>query len=189
MLHGGGPSISPSLRTMLTLSGGAAARARTERVSPPTDLMSRLDAFLPQMALANDRLPPDDATGLPGHTAQADVVERVLSRAEEAQAITPRRTRATATAEGRGHGRGEADTDVDADEAPTAEKETDVEMVERQGARSRAEGEKQAPHKDSESLVEERAVEMHLFVDNSFGELVPSQNAPSKFPPLIRELD
>lgn len=110
--------LPPSLRAMLTLPGGDDQSARgglaTRNLPPPVDLLSRLDAFLPQIAHANQHLPPTvDPAGTPGSPGSAVttdpdivaggaaatpsdvVVQRIESECPGADmaAITPRRTR------------------------------------------------------------------------------------------------
>lgn len=150
--EGKGRHISPSLRKLLTVTnpdGSPLENQTTQPSKPPSELLSRLDAFLPRLAQANASL----TTSASGPTP--DVIETLLK-----PNAPPVRTEANA-----------ADflkpvSLPGANSSPTPREENNEKQMEQ--------GCQQDTHAEGSEAT---AVEMHLFVDNSLGDLVPSNDA------------
>lgn len=108
----------PSLEKLLTVTTpGAGVTAATKApappsdLPPPTDLLSRLDAFLPQLARANERMP----------AASDDVVIQTQTQPPAADELTPVKTTATSKEGGAKQESSKRLEDKVTSEAPAAE--------------------------------------------------------------------
>lgn len=164
-----GPArLPPSLQKLLTVTNADGTPRTTREAKPPTELLARLEAFLPQMAQANARLPHE------APQAQPDVIENLNT--PRATPPTTAITAITATADVT------ADA-LSADDSAHAQVPVASSPV-LSDARSDCSGHSGRQDDQVHDIAsadvdngDSQTVEMHLFVDDSLGSLVPSHQA------------
>lgn len=159
-----------SFQKLLMVTKESSICKTPERLKPPSDLLARLDAFLPEMARANSAL-------LTNASPNPDTVETIVVPSSQKADI-----KVHSTTRSRHH--------VDMEPAVTHQCESG--LISTKIGASEQIPEKDGIKDDSRDATEDQAtlIEMDLFVDNSLGQLVPSAEADKKLPKdsLIREI-
>lgn len=193
--------LSPSLRDVLTIDGIGKSNFGASEVAPSTSgLLARLDAFLPKLAEANNQL------ASPCKSQKPDVVEKIVSTPTKSALLVERSSTRLSAAPSQPHRRtrnhehdsiaslrmgvstaaGLTKSTASADTEGTSDRSLSATPKETIGTRDSSASNIENSH-CRERHDETHVVEMDLFVDGSFGELVASNDLPYTRP-LIQEL-
>lgn len=165
-----GRQVTPSLQRLLTVTSPTSINHENKitsasDIAPPSDLVSRLQEFLPQMEHANATLPTEPESVI-------DLVVEDLKKAEQHQEekdvlLKERSTKRQASNE-------KTSKAVDKKESHDLKVNGSDDEVKSLDADANEDGD------GSEDENDEQRVEMHLFIDDSMGMLVPSQDAAKR---------
>lgn len=162
--------LSKSLQKFLTVTKESSPGVVTARPIPPSDLVAKLDAFLPELARANSAL-------LANTPPVPDTIETVTAPSSRKADIKEHRTTLY---------RNNADGNPVADQSEHTSISTDAKVNEFPSERDGYQDDSHGASEDKHVTM----IEMDLFVDNSLGHLVPSGDISERRPEhsLVREV-